>query len=137
MWGVLIFLRFYYIAASFHRSTELKRRLTWLQNGRKPCRNGRFSRQRLHNATIPRPDAQVGQAGIWQTLLAVLLSFLAAFCTTAAMSSIASSGGLVSSGGPYYMISRALGDEIIDVNKESRTYLYTYIYIVSKKIYNM
>lgn len=25
------------------------------------------------------------------------------------MSSIASSGGLVSSGGPYYMISRALG----------------------------
>ena len=26
-----------------------------------------------------------------------------------AMSSIASSGGLVSSGGPYYMISRALG----------------------------
>ncbi|CAE7201569.1 CCC1, partial [Symbiodinium sp. CCMP2592] len=64
MWGVLIFLRFYYI---------------------------------------------VGQAGIWQTLCAVGLSFAAAFCTTAAMSSIASSGGLVSSGGPYYMISRALG----------------------------
>ncbi|CAK9068972.1 unnamed protein product [Durusdinium trenchii] len=67
MWGVLIFLRFYYIA---------------------------------------------GQAGIWQTLCAVLLSFTAAFCTTAAMSSIASSGGLVSSGGPYYMISRALGPVI-------------------------
>ncbi|CAL1173145.1 unnamed protein product [Cladocopium goreaui] len=64
MWGVLIFLRFYYI---------------------------------------------VGEAGIWQTLCAVLLSFAAAFCTTCAMSSIASSGGLVSSGGPYYMISRALG----------------------------
>ena len=67
MWGVLIFLRFYYI---------------------------------------------VGQAGIWQTLCAVLLSFAAAFCTTCAMSSIASSGGLVSSGGPYYMISRALGPVI-------------------------
>ncbi|CAL1144491.1 unnamed protein product [Cladocopium goreaui] len=64
MWGVLIFLRFYYI---------------------------------------------VGEAGIWQTLCAVLLSFAAAFCATCAMSSIASSGGLVSSGGPYYMISRALG----------------------------
>jgi len=67
MWGVLIFLRFYYI---------------------------------------------VGQAGIWQTLCAVLLSFAAALCTTCAMSSIASSGGLVSSGGPYYMISRALGPVI-------------------------
>ena len=55
---------------------------------------------------------EVGQAGIWQTLCAVLLSFTAAFCTTAAMSSIASSGGLVSSGGPYYMISRALGPVI-------------------------
>lgn len=64
MWGVLIFLRFYYI---------------------------------------------VGQAGIFQTLIAVTLSFAAACCTTSAMSSIASSGGLVSRGGPYYMISRALG----------------------------
>eukprot|EP00933_Yihiella_yeosuensis_P026841 TRINITY_DN20849_c2_g1_i1.p1 TRINITY_DN20849_c2_g1~~TRINITY_DN20849_c2_g1_i1.p1 ORF type:complete len:995 (-),score=167.31 TRINITY_DN20849_c2_g1_i1:230-3214(-) len=67
MWGVLIFLRFYYI---------------------------------------------VGEAGIWSTLCAVSLSFLAACCTTCAMSSIASSGGLVSGGGPYYMISRALGPVI-------------------------
>eukprot|EP00442_Polarella_glacialis_P058745 CAMPEP_0115056568 /NCGR_PEP_ID=MMETSP0227-20121206/5267_1 /TAXON_ID=89957 /ORGANISM="Polarella glacialis, Strain CCMP 1383" /LENGTH=985 /DNA_ID=CAMNT_0002441259 /DNA_START=191 /DNA_END=3148 /DNA_ORIENTATION=+ len=67
MWGVLIFLRFYYI---------------------------------------------VGQAGIWQTLCAVTLSFAAACCTTSSMCSLASSGGLVSGGGPYFMISRALGPVI-------------------------
>jgi len=64
MWGVLIFLRFYFI---------------------------------------------VGHAGIGQALCAVFLSFGCAFCTTSSMSAIASSGGLVSEGGPYYMISRALG----------------------------
>mmetsp|Transcript_17676 Transcript_17676/g.37847 ORF Transcript_17676/g.37847 Transcript_17676/m.37847 type:complete len:1040 (-) Transcript_17676:442-3561(-) len=64
MWGVLIFLRFYYI---------------------------------------------VGEAGVLQTMLLVFLSFAVALCTTASMSSIASSGGFVSGGGPYYMISRALG----------------------------
>ena len=31
---------------------------------------------------FPRDVAQVGEAGIWQTLCAVLLSFAAAFCTT-------------------------------------------------------
>lgn len=64
MWGVLIFLRFYWI---------------------------------------------VGHAGVAQALLAVFLSFLAAFCTVSSMSAIISSGGHVSEGGPYYMISRAMG----------------------------
>merc|ERR1719253_411870 len=64
MWGVLIFLRFYFI---------------------------------------------VGHAGVGQALCAVFLSFSCAFCTTSSMSAIASSGGLVSEGGPYHMISRALG----------------------------
>eukprot|EP00429_Kryptoperidinium_foliaceum_P015264 CAMPEP_0176042110 /NCGR_PEP_ID=MMETSP0120_2-20121206/20894_1 /TAXON_ID=160619 /ORGANISM="Kryptoperidinium foliaceum, Strain CCMP 1326" /LENGTH=1108 /DNA_ID=CAMNT_0017375521 /DNA_START=59 /DNA_END=3385 /DNA_ORIENTATION=- len=67
MWGVLIFLRFYYI---------------------------------------------VGQAGVLQALLAVLLSFSCAFCTTSSMSATVSSGGVVSRGGPYYMISRALGPSV-------------------------
>eukprot|EP00437_Effrenium_voratum_P000844 CAMPEP_0181433456 /NCGR_PEP_ID=MMETSP1110-20121109/19301_1 /TAXON_ID=174948 /ORGANISM="Symbiodinium sp., Strain CCMP421" /LENGTH=1044 /DNA_ID=CAMNT_0023556909 /DNA_START=133 /DNA_END=3267 /DNA_ORIENTATION=+ len=67
MWGVLIFLRFYFV---------------------------------------------VGQAGIGQALLCVLISFCAAFCTTSSMSAIVSSGGLVSKGGPYYMISRALGPSV-------------------------
>ena len=31
---------------------------------------------------VPRDVAQVGEAGIWQTLCAVLLSFAAAFCAT-------------------------------------------------------
>lgn len=57
-------------------------------------------------------ERQAEEAGILQTLCIVMLSFAAAFCTTASMSSIASSGGLVSRGGPYYMISRALGPEI-------------------------
>lgn len=51
----------------------------------------------------------VGQAGIGQALCAVFLSFCCAFCTTSSMSATVSSGGLVSKGGPYYMISRALG----------------------------
>lgn len=67
MWGVLIFLRFYWI---------------------------------------------VGYAGVGQALLAVFLSFLAAFCTVCSMSAIVSSGGHVSEGGPYYMISRAMGPVI-------------------------
>eukprot|EP00929_Paragymnodinium_shiwhaense_P111850 TRINITY_DN8013_c0_g1_i1.p1 TRINITY_DN8013_c0_g1~~TRINITY_DN8013_c0_g1_i1.p1 ORF type:complete len:1128 (+),score=266.09 TRINITY_DN8013_c0_g1_i1:221-3604(+) len=64
MWGVLIFLRFFYI---------------------------------------------VGHAGVSQALAAVFLSFSCAFCTTSSMSATVSSGGIVSKGGPYYMISRALG----------------------------
>mmetsp|Transcript_40242 Transcript_40242/g.93196 ORF Transcript_40242/g.93196 Transcript_40242/m.93196 type:complete len:1057 (+) Transcript_40242:94-3264(+) len=67
MWGVLIFLRFYFV---------------------------------------------VGQAGIMHALLCVLISFTAAFCTTSSMSAIVSSGGLVSKGGPYYMISRAMGPAV-------------------------
>lgn len=67
MWGVLIFLRFYFV---------------------------------------------VGQAGIMHALLCVLISFTAAFCTTSSISAIVSSGGLVSKGGPYYMISRALGPSV-------------------------
>jgi len=51
----------------------------------------------------------VGHAGVGQALLCVFLSFSAAFCTTSSMSATISSGGLVSKGGPYYMISRALG----------------------------
>lgn len=67
MWGVLIFLRFYFI---------------------------------------------VGNAGVAQALCVVVLSFSAAFCTTSSMSAIASSGGLVSGGGPYFMISRAMGPSV-------------------------
>ncbi len=67
MWGVLIFLKFYYM---------------------------------------------VGIASFSQTLLAVLLSALAAYATTVCLAAIASSGGLLSEGGPYYMISRALGPAI-------------------------
>jgi len=51
----------------------------------------------------------VGEAGVLQALAAVLLSFTCAFCTTSSMSATVSSGGVVSQGGPYYMISRALG----------------------------
>jgi len=51
----------------------------------------------------------VGNAGLFQALCVVLLSFACAFCTTSSMSATVSSGGLVSKGGPYYMISRALG----------------------------
>lgn len=51
-------------------------------------------------------------AGIMHALLCVLISFTAAFCTTSSMSAIVSSGGLVSKGGPYYMISRALGPSV-------------------------
>jgi len=54
----------------------------------------------------------VGQAGIGQALCAVVLSFSCAFCTTSSMSATVSSGGLVSKGGPYYMISRALGPNV-------------------------
>ncbi|KAF4718246.1 hypothetical protein FOZ62_024340 [Perkinsus olseni] len=51
----------------------------------------------------------VGNAGFFHSLLIVLCSFIVAFCTTACMSAMASSGGLVSEGGPYYMISRTIG----------------------------
>ncbi len=51
MWGVLIFLRFYYV---------------------------------------------VGEGGIGESLLAMFLSFVVAFCTTSCLSAIASSGGIVS-----------------------------------------
>ncbi|KAF4654306.1 hypothetical protein FOL47_010039 [Perkinsus chesapeaki] len=64
MWGVLIFLRFFYV---------------------------------------------VGNAGVGQACLAVVLSFIVAFCTTSCLSAIASSGGVVSEGGPYHMLSRSLG----------------------------
>ncbi|KAF4700396.1 hypothetical protein FOZ63_024946, partial [Perkinsus olseni] len=64
MWGVLIFLRFFYV---------------------------------------------VGNAGVGQACLAVILSFIVAFCTTSCLSAIASSGGVVSEGGPYHMLSRSLG----------------------------
>jgi potassium/chloride transporter 4/5/6 len=67
MWGVLIFLKFYYL---------------------------------------------IGMASFSQTLLAVLLSALAAYATTVCLTAIASSGGMLSEGGPYYMISRALGPSI-------------------------
>ena len=40
-----------------------------------------------------------------------------------AMSSIASSGGLVSSGGPYYMISRALGAGSQQQPKQNTTWV--------------
>jgi len=54
----------------------------------------------------------VGIGGIWQALVAVFVSFIAALCTTICVSAIASSGGVASEGGPYYMISRSLGPYI-------------------------
>ena len=51
----------------------------------------------------------VGIGGVGHALIAVFVSFLAALCTTICVSAIASSGGVVSEGGPYYMISRSLG----------------------------
>ena len=66
MWGVLIFLRFYYIAPR-----------QWAVSG--PWGEGLGPND---PTCFPRDVAQVGEAGIWQTLCAVLLSFAAAFCTT-------------------------------------------------------
>lgn len=54
----------------------------------------------------------VGEAGVVQALLAVFLSFSCAFCTITSMTATVSSGGVVSQGGPYYMISRALGPSV-------------------------
>ena len=54
----------------------------------------------------------VGIGGVGHALLAVFVSFIAALCTTICVSAIASSGGVVSEGGPYYMISRSLGPYI-------------------------
>ena len=54
----------------------------------------------------------VGIGGIGHALIAVFVSFIAALCTTICVSSIASSGGVASEGGPYYMISRSLGPYI-------------------------
>ena len=56
--------------------------------------------------------AIVGYAGVGQALCGVFLSFLMAFFTTCSMSAMASSGGLLSEGGPYFMISRAMGPTI-------------------------
>jgi potassium/chloride transporter 4/5/6 len=64
MWGVLIFLRFYFV---------------------------------------------VGNAGIGIAMLIVILSFTNACLTSISLSAIASSGGSVGRGGPYYMISRSIG----------------------------
>ncbi|CAD7972330.1 unnamed protein product [Amoebophrya sp. A120] len=54
----------------------------------------------------------VGNAGVGLALLAVFLSFSMAFLTASSMSAVVSSGGFVSEGGPYYMISRAMGPAI-------------------------
>ena len=54
----------------------------------------------------------VGIGGVGHALIAVFVSFIAALCTTICVSAIASSGGVVSEGGPYYMISRSLGPYI-------------------------
>ena len=54
----------------------------------------------------------VGIGGVGHALVAVFVSFIAALCTTICVSAIASSGGVVSEGGPYYMISRSLGPYI-------------------------
>lgn len=66
MWGVLIFLRFFYV---------------------------------------------IGHAGVWQTLLIVLVSFLSSFFTTLSLAAMATNGP-VEAGGAYYIISRALGHKI-------------------------
>lgn len=51
----------------------------------------------------------VGIGGVFHALVAVFVSFIAALCTTTCVSAIASSGGVVSEGGPYHMVSRAFG----------------------------
>ena len=51
----------------------------------------------------------VGEGGFMRALFAVLLSAVTAYTTTICLTAIASSGGFVSEGGPYHMISRALG----------------------------
>ncbi|EFJ12492.1 hypothetical protein SELMODRAFT_425250 [Selaginella moellendorffii] len=63
MWGVLIFLRFFYI---------------------------------------------VGNAGVWQSFLVAIISFLCALLTTMSLSAVATNGP-IEEGGTYYLISRALG----------------------------
>jgi len=54
----------------------------------------------------------VGSGGLYQTIIAVLLSATVAYTTTICLSAIASSGGILSEGGPYHMISRALGPSL-------------------------
>eukprot|EP00400_MALV-I_sp_L67-5_P000832 gene832-244_t len=51
----------------------------------------------------------VGHAGVGLALFIVFLSFCAAFCTTISLSATVASGGVVAGGGPYHIISRAVG----------------------------
>ena len=52
----------------------------------------------------------VGQAGVNVTLIVVGICCLTTFCTALSLSAIATNGA-IKSGGPYYLISRALGPE--------------------------
>jgi solute carrier family 12 (potassium/chloride transporter), member 4/6 len=51
----------------------------------------------------------LAQEGLKSTLIGLFVCMFAALTTTSCLSAIASSGGPVSEGSPYYMISRALG----------------------------
>ena len=53
----------------------------------------------------------VGNAGIWQTTLILLLSALVTLLTTLSLSAICTNGE-ISHGGPYFLISWSLGPEI-------------------------
>ena len=67
------------------------------------------------------------------------LPVTSSFFSFEAMSSIASSGGLVSSGGPYYMISRALGAKlwIFQGDDPALDLRYIYVYIHTLDIYTI
>jgi potassium/chloride transporter 4/5/6 len=54
----------------------------------------------------------IGQAGVLHAFLIVLLSFFVALLTTFSLSAIATSGSVASTGGPYRMVSRALGPTV-------------------------
>lgn len=53
----------------------------------------------------------VGNAGIWQSTLIMLLSASITLLTTLSLSAICTNGE-ISHGGPYFLISRSLGPEI-------------------------
>ena len=52
----------------------------------------------------------VGNAGIWQTTLVMILSASITMFTTLSLSAICTNGE-ISHGGPYFLISRSLGPQ--------------------------